>query len=60
MMALADAINVFNDEDALELFKKILLSSANSFMQMKVIVDTMRQQAARIQKSSKLANHVST
>jgi len=53
MVALADTIKVLNDDDALELFKKTLPSSASSFVQMKVTSGVMRKQAASILKSTK-------
>merc|ERR1712217_840758 len=53
MVALADTIKVLNDDDTLELFKKTLPSSASSLIQMKVTSGAMRQEAARILKSSK-------
>merc|ERR1719159_1404743 len=34
LLALADTIKILNDEDALELFKKILPGSAGAFMQL--------------------------
>merc|ERR1740127_237119 len=43
MVALADTIKVLNDDDALELFKKTLPSSASSFVQVSVTSNAMRQ-----------------
>merc|ERR1711933_12536 len=51
MVALADTIKVLNDDDALELFKKTLPSSASSFVQVKVTSGAMRQQALRVLRS---------
>jgi hypothetical protein len=48
---LADTIKVLNDDDALELFKKTLPSSASSFMQMKVTSGATRQHAANAVKA---------
>jgi len=46
MVALADTIKVLNDDDALELFKKTLPSSAaSSFVQVQVTASAMRQRA---------------
>jgi len=51
LVALADTIKVLNDDDALELFKKTLPSSASSsFVQMKVSQGSMRQHALNILK----------
>merc|ERR1719343_925077 len=43
--ALAEAIKILNDDEALELFKKTLPSSAASFVQVKVSTATVRSQA---------------
>jgi hypothetical protein len=45
LLALADTIKMLNDDDALELFKKTLPSSAASFMQVKVTASMMRHRA---------------
>merc|ERR1719199_2016150 len=45
MVALADTIKILNDDDALELFKKTLPSSASSFVQVQVGKAAVRQQA---------------
>jgi len=45
LLALADTIKMLNDDDALELFKKTLPSSAASFMQLKVSSSMMRHRA---------------
>merc|ERR1719157_454114 len=50
-VALADTIKILNDDDALELFKKTLPSSASSFMQVTVTSGAMRQQALSLLKS---------
>jgi hypothetical protein len=44
LLALADTIKILNDDDALELFKKTLPSSA-SFLQIKVSSKEMKQEA---------------
>merc|ERR1712100_824648 len=44
LLALADAIKILNDDDALELFKKTLPGSA-SFMQITASSGAMRQRA---------------
>jgi septal ring factor EnvC (AmiA/AmiB activator) len=51
MVALADTIKVLNDDDALELFKKTLPSSASSFVQVKVTSGAMRQKALSMLRS---------
>merc|ERR1719498_1299711 len=43
-VALADTIKILNDDDALELFKKTLPSSASSFVQVQVGKAAMREQ----------------
>jgi hypothetical protein len=53
MVALADTIKVLNDDDALELFKKTLPSSASSFVQVKVTSGAMRQQALRMLRATR-------
>jgi len=45
IVALADTIKVLNDDDALELFKKTLPSSAASFLQLPNTEDSMRADA---------------
>merc|ERR1719310_2593492 len=42
ILAIADAIKMLNSDDALELFKKTLASSASSFMQIQVTEEDMR------------------
>merc|ERR1719379_2770259 len=44
-VALADTIKILNDDDALELFKKTLPSSASSFMQVQVTATEMKKHA---------------
>jgi len=44
LLALADTINILNDDDALELFKKTL-PGASSFLQVQVSNEAMREQA---------------
>merc|ERR1740138_1192833 len=50
LLALADTIKILNDDDALELFKKTLPSSA-SFLQTMVSAKEMRQQAMKVLRS---------
>merc|ERR1711977_404939 len=45
LAALADAIKMLNDDDALELFKKTLPSASASFMQVEVSARVTRAQA---------------
>merc|ERR1719453_1483857 len=45
LIALADTIKVLNDDDALELFKKTLPSSASSFLQIQVSGSMSRRTA---------------
>merc|ERR1712217_679770 len=45
LAALADTIKVSNDDDALELFKKTLPSSAASLLQLRENANTMRARA---------------
>jgi len=45
LVALTDTIKILNDDDALEVFKKTLPSSASSFMQIQVKESVMRSQA---------------
>jgi septal ring factor EnvC (AmiA/AmiB activator) len=45
LAAIADAIKMLNDDDALELFKKTLPSASASFMQVEVSSAAMRAQA---------------
>jgi len=56
MVALADTIKVLNDDDALELFKKTLPSSASSFMQMQVTSGAMRQKVVSMLKLARGRN----
>ena len=52
LLALADTINILNDDDALELFKKTL-AGASSFLQVEVSTDSMCQQALSLLQSLK-------
>jgi len=54
LVALTDTIKILNDDDALELFKKTLPSSASSFMQIQVRASTSRALALRAIQSAKL------
>jgi translation initiation factor 2B subunit (eIF-2B alpha/beta/delta family) len=56
MVALADTIKVLNDDDALELFKKTLPSSASSFVQMQVTSGAMRQKVVSVLKLARGRN----
>merc|ERR1740115_255382 len=51
-VALADTIKVLNDDDALELFKKTLPSSASSFMQVRVSSVAVRHRALHALKTN--------
>merc|ERR1719162_613698 len=55
-VALADTIKILNDDDALELFKKTLPSSASSLMQMTVTSGAVRKHALEALKSSHKAD----
>ena len=52
LLALANTINILNDDDALELFKKTF-PGATSFLQVEVSTDSMRQQALSLLQSLK-------
>ena len=52
LLALADTINILNDDDALELFKKTL-AGASSFLQVEVSTDSMFQQSLSLLQSFK-------
>merc|ERR1719266_3085263 len=54
LVALTDTIKILNDDDALELFKKTLPSSAASFMQIQVRASTSRALALIAIQSAKL------
>ena len=49
LVALADRIKVLNDDDALELLKKTMLSSTASFMEIKVTRASMVKRALSAQ-----------
>merc|ERR1719165_3129 len=51
LVALADTIKLLNDDDALDLFKKTLPSSASSFMQVQVTAKSMQHRALALLKS---------
>merc|ERR1719450_1323852 len=55
-VALADTIKILNDDDALELFKKTLPSSASSFMQVQVTATEMKKRAMAALKSGRKAD----
>merc|ERR1719389_1462419 len=55
-VALADTIKVLNDDDALELFKKTLPSSASSFVQVQVTSTEMKKRAMAALKSGHKAD----
>merc|ERR1719409_1672708 len=52
LLALADTIKVLNDDDALELFKKTLPSSAASLLQVNSKQEAARARALNIVKSA--------
>merc|ERR1719362_638433 len=54
LVALADTIKILNDDDALDLFKKTLPSSAASLMQIQVKASAVRSQALRSVQSARL------
>jgi len=54
LVALTDTIKILNDDDALELFKKTLPSSASSFMQIQVKETVARSQALKAIRSAQL------
>merc|ERR1712037_711457 len=54
LVALTDTIKILNDDDALELFKKTLPSSAASFLQIQVKMSVARSQALRSVQSARL------
>merc|ERR1712129_490107 len=57
LVALSDTIKILNDDDALELFKKTLPSSASSFMQIQVKASVARSRAlAAVQRARLLAS----
>jgi len=53
LVALADTIKLLNDDDALDLFKKTLPSSASSFMQVQVTAKSMQQRALSLLKAAR-------
>jgi len=53
-VALADTIKILNDDDALELFKKTLPSSASSFVQIQVKESVARSRALSALQSAQL------
>merc|ERR1719326_1985666 len=55
-VALADTIKILNDDDALELFKKTLPSSASSFMQVQVTATEMKKRAMAALKAGRKAD----
>jgi len=48
IVALADTIKILNDDDALELFKKTLPGTAESFLQLQTTASSMRAQAKEL------------
>ena len=52
LLALADTINILNDDDALELFKTTL-PGASSFLRVEVSTGSLRQQALSLLQSVK-------
>jgi len=58
LVALADTIKLLNDDDALDLFKKTLPSSASSFMQVQVTSKSMQRRALQMLKAAhKVKDH---
>merc|ERR1719162_2552980 len=55
-VAIADTIKILNDDDALELFKKTLPSSASSLMQVSATSRAVRKHALEALKSSRKAD----
>jgi len=53
LVALSDTIKVLNDDDALELFKKTLPSSASSLIQVQQGMSAVRSQALAVLRSSR-------
>jgi len=53
LVALSDTIKVLNDDDALELFKKTLPSSASSLIQVRQGMETVRAQALDVLRSAR-------
>lgn len=45
LQAIAETIKILNDDDALDLFKKTMPSSASSFLQLQTTVSLMREKA---------------
>merc|ERR1719471_165082 len=54
LVALTDTIKILNDDDALELFKKTLPSSASSFMQIQVREKMARTRALEAIRNAQL------
>merc|ERR1719461_2178214 len=54
LVALTDTIKILNDDDALELFKKTLPSSASSFMQIQVRESVARSRALEALRNAQL------
>jgi len=54
LVALSDTIKILNDDDALELFKKTLPSSASSFMQIQVRESVARSRALEAVRKAQL------
>jgi len=54
LVALTDTIKILNDDDALELFKKTLPSSASSFVQIQVKVSVAQSRALSAIRSAQL------
>ena len=53
LLALADTIKMFNDDDALEFVKKTLPGSSASFMQLQVSAASLRSQALALLEAGK-------
>lgn len=55
--AIADTINLLNNDDATELFKKTLPSSAASFLQVQASAHDVRQDALQVLKTARRSAH---
>lgn len=55
LVALADTIKLLNDDDANELFRKTLPSSASSFMQVQFTTSALQRRASKVLRSTRRA-----
>merc|ERR1719253_2074979 len=56
LVAISETINILNDDDALELFKKTLPSASASFVQMQVGSEEVRAQALALVQEARRSN----